>query len=255
MPTTVLKDNLQRLLRSVMIMHAFSGPCVAASPHAGALALRGRGTSHGSRLVRTGAAVSATVYSAVCAIPMRPWALASWLFQGPGDHVSMNRRALLVCLALGAWSQAGAQALGRESPEVQKLIEALRPVPATRGIEQPHAAASADLTIEFEPGSVRLTEQGRRSLDTLGTALGSDDLEPYQFRIEVHVESGATASRDQLLSKRQANAIKDYLVKQYQLSPRRLATDGRGSAQPIKRTNPAAPVNRRVVVVNMSSVQ
>ena len=71
----------------------------------------------------------------------------------------------------------------------------------------------------------------------------------------VYVESGATASRDQLLSKRQANAIKDYLVKQYQLSPRRLATDGRGSAQPIKRTNPASPVNRRVVVVNTSTVQ
>ena len=89
----------------------------------------------------------------------------------------------------------------------------------------------------------------------LGNALGSEDLEPYEFRIEVYVESGATASRDQLLSKRQANAIKDYLVKQYQLSPRRLATDGRGSAQPIKRTNPASPVNRRVVVVNTSTIQ
>ena len=69
------------------------------------------------------------------------------------------------------------------------------------------------------------------------------------------MESGATASHDQLLSKRQANAIKDYLVKQYQLSPRRLATEGRGSAQPLKRTNPASPVNRRVVVVNTSTIQ
>ena len=84
-------------------------------------------------------------------------------------------------------------------------------------------------------------------------SLVSGELEQYPFRIEVHVETGASASHDQLLSKRQANAIKDYLVKQYQLSPRRLATDGRGSAQPIKQTNPASPVNRRVVVVNTSS--
>jgi outer membrane protein OmpA-like peptidoglycan-associated protein len=167
----------------------------------------------------------------------------------------MNRRALLMCLALGAGFQAGAQSPSRDNAEVQTLIEALRPLPATRGIERPRALASAPLNVEFEPGSVRLTEQGRRSLDTLGEALASDDLQPYEFRIEVHVDAGGNAPRDQLLSKRQANAIKDYLVKQYQLSPRRLATDGRGSAQPLERGNPTSPRNRRVVVVNTSAIQ
>jgi outer membrane protein OmpA-like peptidoglycan-associated protein len=241
MPNTLLKDNLQRLMHPVTVMRAFSGSCVAL-----------RNAALRPHLAGSRAAASA----AFRAIPGKSsWALASRLLQMPAPHVSMNRRALLVCLALGAWSQADAQTVARENPEVQTLIEALRPLPTTRGIEKPHAAAAAALTIEFEPGSVRLTEQGRRSLDTLGNALGSEDLEPYEFRIEVHVESGATASRDQLLSKRQANAIKDYLVKQYQLSPTRLATDGRGSSQPIKRTNPASPVNRRVVVVNTSSIQ
>ncbi len=182
-------------------------------------------------------------------------ALAIRAFARAGRQVNMNRRMLLVCLALGVWSQASAQVAARDNPEVQSLIDALRPLPATRGVEQHNVLASAALNIDFEPGSVRLTEQGRRSLDTLGAALGSEDLEPYQFRIEVHVESGATASRDQLLSKRQANAIKDYLVKQYQLSPRRLATDGRGSSQPIKHASPSSPVNRRVVVINTSPAQ
>ena len=252
MPNTVLKDNLQRLVRQLTVPHALTG--LACAPvNAATRACVRRSAEY---LVHSRTALSATFCSALRATTNpSAWMLASRLFQLPGHHVSMNRRALLVCLALGAWSQAGAQGVGRESPEVQTLIEALRPLPATRGIERTPAAASAALTIEFESGSVRLTEQGRRSLDTLGSALGSEDLEPYEFRIEVYVESGATASRDQLLSKRQANAIKDYLVKQYQLSPRRLATDGRGSAQPIKRTNPASPVNRRVVVVNTSTIQ
>jgi outer membrane protein OmpA-like peptidoglycan-associated protein len=252
MPNTILKDNLQRLVSPLRVMRALTeftcGPVNAAT--------RAYGRRSAECFASTRAALSATFCSAVGATTSPSTRmLASRLLHLPGHHVSMNRRALLVCLALGAWAQAGAQSVGRETPEVQTLIEALRPLPATRGVERPSAAASAALTIEFEGGSVRLTEQGRRSLDTLGTALASEDLEPYEFRIEVYVESGATASRDQLLSKRQANAIKDYLVKQYQLSPRRLATDGRGSAQPIKRTNPASPVNRRVMVVNTSTIQ
>jgi outer membrane protein OmpA-like peptidoglycan-associated protein len=183
------------------------------------------------------------------------WARSLRMLMWSDDYLSMNRRALLICLALGAWSPAGGQTPSRDNAEVQTLIEALRPLPATRGIEKPSRFASAAMNIEFEPGSVRLTEQGRRALDALGEALGSDDLQPYEFRIEVYVAAGGNAPRDQLLSKRQANAIKDYLVKQYQLSPRRLATDGRGSAQPLERGDPASPRNRRVVVVNISSPQ
>jgi outer membrane protein OmpA-like peptidoglycan-associated protein len=236
MPSTALKDNLQRVMRSAAVMHGLS--------------------SAGSHVRAAGRAMARRTdwMLPAFAAPRRTWALTSSLLHRSGDHVSMNRRALLVCLALYACSHAYADNTpGVDSPEVQSLIEALRPLPITRGIDPHPKLASAALTIEFEPGSVRLTEQGRRSLDTLGAALGSGELEQYPFRIEVHVETGASASHDQLLSKRQANAIKDYLVKQYQLSPRRLATDGRGSAQPIKQTNPASPVNRRVVVVNTSS--
>ena len=170
----------------------------------------------------------------------------------PGSHNSANRCILSLCLLLYVGLQAGAQITGPESADVQALVEALRPLPATRGVAPSPAVASAKLMVEFEPRSVRLTEQGRRSLDTLGAALVSEVLEDSEFRIEVRVEPGGKPPRDELLSKRQANAIKDYLVKQHQVSPRRLTTEGRGGARPLENGAPATPPN--VVVVNAGSL-
>lgn len=172
-----------------------------------------------------------------------------------GDYVSMNRRVLLLWLALGATTHALGDNTTREVLSLQGLIEALRPLPTTRGLGPTRAQAATTLAIDFDAGSARLSEQGRHSLDVLGAALSSSDLEDYNFRIEVYLETGPSASRDELLSKRQANAIKDYLVKQHQVSPRRLATEGRGSGHPLKRTNPASSTNRRVVVVNTSEIR
>jgi outer membrane protein OmpA-like peptidoglycan-associated protein len=169
----------------------------------------------------------------------------------PGSHNSANRCILLLCLLLYVGLQADAQIAGPESPDVQALIEALRPLPTTRGIPSSPTVASAALAVEFEPRSVRLTEQGRRSLDTLGTALASDVLVDYEFRIEVRIETLGKPARDELLSKRQANAIKDYLVKQHQLSPRRLTTEGRGSAPSLEKSSQTSPLN--VVVINAGS--
>ena len=152
-----------------------------------------------------------------------------------GIHNTANRCILSLCLVLCVALQASAQGVTRPAPEVQALIESLLPLPATRGIPEHAPVASAALAVEFEPGSVRLTEQGRRSLDTLGAALASEQLQPFEFRVEVYVDAGDKPSRDRALTKRQANAIKDYLVKQYQVSPGRLATEGRGSADAAER--------------------
>jgi outer membrane protein OmpA-like peptidoglycan-associated protein len=163
-----------------------------------------------------------------------------------GFHNTAKRCILSLCLLLCVAVQAGAQTSA--APEVQALIDSLLPLPATRGIPEHAPVASAALAVDFEPGSVRLTEQGRHSLDTLGAALASEQLEAFEFRVEVYVDAGATPSRDRALTKRQANAIKDYLVKQYQVSPRRLTTEGRGSAGTTGRHTGGSSFN--VVVVN-----
>lgn len=163
----------------------------------------------------------------------------------------MNRRTVLLCwLALWPIAQAFAQVMLPETADVEALIEALRPLPTTRGFGPQPPRAAAAIPVEFDPGSVRLTEQGRHTLDKLGAALVSDELDAYAFRVEVHVEASRNPARDLLLSKRQANTIKDYLVKQFRMSPRRLSTAGRGSGQPLDQADRASPHNRRMVVTN-----
>src|SRR4051812_39061228 len=157
MPSTTLKHKLRRVIGSPSVLHALF--------HAG------------SQVRAAGRAMFRRTewMSRALAVPRRTWALTSTLLHG--DHVSMKRRVLLVCLALYAGSHAHADNTPAvDSSEVASLIEALRPLPVTRGIDPHPKLASAALSIEFEPGSVRLTEQGRRSLDTLGTALRSSEL-------------------------------------------------------------------------------
>jgi len=169
----------------------------------------------------------------------------------PKSRAVMSARAALLCwLVLWPIAQALAQVLLPQTADVEALIEALRPLPATRGFGPQPPKASAAVPVEFDPGSVRLTEQGRHVLDKLGAALTSSELNAYAFRVEVHVEASSNPARDLLLSKRQANTIKDYLVKQFRLSPRRLTTGGRGSSQPLDEANRASPLNRRMVVTN-----
>ncbi len=157
-------------------------------------------------------------------------------------------RILVFCVLLWASLQAAGQELVDSAPDVQALIDALRPLPATRGVGAPPKVAAAALAVAFDAGSVRLSEQGRRSLDTLGNALTSKTLEAFEFIIEVHVEALGEPSHDKLLSKRRANAIKDYLVKQHQVSPGRLNTEGRGTSKPSLTGTSTAAAN--VVVIN-----
>jgi outer membrane protein OmpA-like peptidoglycan-associated protein len=247
MPNAIVKGSLQQMLQAAenagaMERLRITGPAASAARVC---------ASHGrSQVISARHVLSLALRTCRCGV-LKPGVHAG----AARDYVSMNRRALLLWLALGATTHALGDSVAREGASVQSLIEALRPLPATRGLGHAPAKAAATLSIDFDAGSARLTEQGRRSLDLLGAALASNELEGYDFRIEVYLETGPSASRDELLSKRQANTIKDYLVKQHQVSPRRLATEGRGSAHPLKRTNPASSTNRRVVVVNTSDIR
>ena len=55
------------------------------------------------------------------------------------------------------------------------------------------------------------------------------------------------------LSKRRADAVKDYLVKEMGVAADRLETVGKGEADPAVPKNPYAAQNRRVVIVNMGA--
>jgi len=107
-------------------------------------------------------------------------------------------------------------------------------------------------TITFEFGSAQLRPESVETLRNLGNALNQDLKDEKEFLIEGHTDQAGTRAYNDELSKRRADAVKDYLVKDMGVSADRLRTIGKGFSEPVDPKHPYAPENRRVVVVNIS---
>jgi outer membrane protein OmpA-like peptidoglycan-associated protein len=194
--------------------------------------------------------------------------------------------AALALAATVLMAEAGAQP---RDPSASEIIDALRPKPgqfqpATRGIRpvspqqggavpaQPPAAQQTpapaqaavppaapaeapaiSLTVQFATGSVGLTDQAVRVLDELGTALMSEDLRPYRFRIEGHTDTVGSRELNQSLSERRAAAVRSYLAARHGVDASRLIAVGFGETRLAVPTadNIDEPGNRRVQIVNI----
>lgn len=117
----------------------------------------------------------------------------------------------------------------------------------------PAEAPAISLTVQFATGSAALTDQARRVLDELGTALMSEDLRPYRFRIEGHTDTVGSRELNQLLSERRAEAVRAYLTARFGVEAARLVAVGLGETRPAVPTadNVDEPRNRRVQIVNL----
>ncbi len=124
----------------------------------------------------------------------------------------------------------------------------------------PSAAASAPAhpmisfsTIHFAFGSARLTPDSIATLRNLGNALNQQLRNEKRFSIEGHTDGHGRPAYNMVLSKRRADAVKDYLVRVMHVSAKRLKTVGKGMTGPINPKDPYDPANRRVVVINLSA--
>jgi outer membrane protein OmpA-like peptidoglycan-associated protein len=117
----------------------------------------------------------------------------------------------------------------------------------------PDGVAAVSITVNFPSGSATLTRQAQDALAPLGRALSSPDLAPFRFRIEGHTDSVGAEVQNQRLSARRAQAVQDYLVKQFGVSARRLESVGLGESRPLVAVGDGVdePRNRRVQVVNL----
>jgi outer membrane protein OmpA-like peptidoglycan-associated protein len=117
----------------------------------------------------------------------------------------------------------------------------------------PAAPPSVTLrTITFEFGSAQLRPESIETLRNLGNALNQDQ-DKKAFLIEGHTDRSGSRVYNDELSKRRADAVKDYLVKDMGVSADRLQTVGKGFSEPANQRQPYAGENRRVVVVNTGS--
>jgi outer membrane protein OmpA-like peptidoglycan-associated protein len=175
----------------------------------------------------------------------------------------MTRKMLVVGAMLLAAVAAGfgtiplAHADDLQGQTRQDFIDAL--APRTRGLsvttEQPQAQAQPqkDMRIQFEFGSAALTPSARQVLDELGAALQSNELSEFQFSLVGHTDAVGTDEANLSLSEERAQAVKDYLVGQFQIDPVRLEASGVGEADLADPGDPSNGVNRRVVITNIGS--
>jgi OmpA-OmpF porin, OOP family len=144
-----------------------------------------------------------------------------------------------------------------------QIIQQLTPPAGTpplrfRGLHlltsQPAATAqmpAIGLDIRFKVNSAELTEDAKAQVKQLAEAMQSEQLSKYHFLVEGHTDSTGRADHNMALSKRRAEAVKDYLVTAYGVPRNRLQAIGRGQTMPINASDPANPANRRVQVVNL----
>jgi outer membrane protein OmpA-like peptidoglycan-associated protein len=126
------------------------------------------------------------------------------------------------------------------------------PEPLTRQIKKKTELTSSpkklSMQINFEFNSARLTPAGKQTLQPVAEALASNELGNKRFVIEGHTDAKGKASYNLSLSKRRAQAVKQYLVNKFAIDPSRLATVGKGSSELLNSAAPYAPENRRVVI-------
>ncbi len=110
-----------------------------------------------------------------------------------------------------------------------------------------------DLEINFDYNSATIGSKAIDDLTKLGVALRDDRLKDSIILLAGHTDAkgGDTYNKD--LSDRRADAVKQFLVSKFGLPAANLVAVGYGKERLKNETDPLAPENRRVQVVNMSA--
>jgi outer membrane protein OmpA-like peptidoglycan-associated protein len=161
-------------------------------------------------------------------------------------------RFLLVCtIAIGLVATETTLA---QEPSTEDVIKALTPkLRSPRGltIQGEDKPPSINLYIPFAYNSDKLTTEALLTLKRLGAALQDARLNGYRFRIAGHTDARGSAEYNQKLSEHRAEAVRNYLVFQYDIEPDRIETVGFGKTQLLDRSRPDDGINRRVQVINI----
>lgn len=174
----------------------------------------------------------------------------------------------LIMLCFSAVAQDEKVLRGNDITE-SALIDALTPVapektPRMRSIRvspnddnaikyaKPVKPASASLLITFETNSAALTPHAKQSLDVVAQALGSSKLADFRFAIQGHADPRGDSESNLRLSQLRAESVRQYLVQNKHVEDGRLEAIGKGDKELLNSSNPIAPENRRVTIVNLA---
>lgn len=184
----------------------------------------------------------------------------------------MNAKSIFLMISLAALSfSATAQSekvLGGKDITESALIQALTPSaeagdaptrtrsirvsPENASIGAAAKPASASLMITFETNSATLTARAKQSLDVVGEALASNKLASFRFAILGFADPRGDSEANMRLSQLRAESVRQYLVQSKNIDDSRLEAVGKGDKELVNSSNPAAPENRRVTIINLA---
>ena len=182
-------------------------------------------------------------------------------------------------------------AFAGDTVSADKILDALKPKAATRGLStgpQVDTAAQAkeasfvdklrnrptrslslgereeiaeiaaskpkiDLEIRFDYNSADISKSSMPAVQELGKALSNASLKDSTFVVAGHTDAVGGETYNQDLSERRADTIKKFLTEKYGLNGANLVTVGYGKTKPKDANAPMDPANRRVQVVNMET--
>jgi outer membrane protein OmpA-like peptidoglycan-associated protein len=159
--------------------------------------------------------------------------------------------------ALSLWMSAAAQAqntaydlvtVDSTTPSSEEIIRALTPVPS---LDDPPRQRAMALRIRFEPDTFNLSHETRVTLENLGSALNSQVLTDFRFRIEAHTDALGDQAFNQSLSEIRARGLADYLVASFSIAPERLEPVGLGGESLINPDQPGSARNRVILIINL----
>lgn len=149
------------------------------------------------------------------------------------------------------------RALSRSPSTTRQLKEESNPVPDAPTPQQARPAPPLPQVqgcnlplpkMEFAFGSDKLNGLGLETARKLGIALASADLAGGRFLLIGHTDAVGSDEDNLDLSRRRAATVRDFLVREAQIDPARLATEGRGERDLALPRDPTNGANRRVEV-------
>ncbi|HVR99768.1 MAG TPA: OmpA family protein [Thermoanaerobaculia bacterium] len=128
-------------------------------------------------------------------------------------------------------------------PAPEPTPPAAEPPPPPPPPPAPAPPREERVTVNFTPGSARLSNIAKAKLDEVALRMRQDP--DIRALVVGYTDASGSADSNQRMSEQRAEAVKNYLVTRHGIDPARIQTEGRGSAE----STGDAEQDRRAVVI------
>lgn len=106
--------------------------------------------------------------------------------------------------------------------------------------------AALDFHLPFALGSAKLGAGAAAQLDALGAVIAELGPQGYRFALFGHTDASGSVARNEALSRQRAEAVADYLKRQWSVPAAWLDVQGLAATRLLDVAKPHAAINRRV---------